>query len=88
MSHIPNSAMPHAGNNETMEREQESGRGLRDSMRDRAGQVMESARAHPKTAAAAGAAVVAGIAAAAATPFMLRRKNESSKSSGKSRKSS
>lgn len=81
MSHIPNSAMPHAGGTTEMEREGTTGT----SMRERANSLMESARSHPKTTAAAGAAIVAGVAAAAATPFMLRRKNAGSKASSSSR---
>jgi hypothetical protein len=60
MSHIPNSAMPHAVAHD--EQEQESGGfagGLRDLVRD-----------NPKTAIAAGAAVLAGAVAAAAIPLV------------------
>lgn len=83
MSHIPNSAMPHAGTTSESQ-PQESGRSFTSAMRERAGSVMESARAHPKTTAAAGAAMVAGVAAAAAVPFMLRRNGEQGGGSRKS----
>ena len=86
MSHIPNSAMPHAGGTAEMERDERGS--FRDRAKQRANQAMESARAHPRTTAAAGAAMIAGVAAAAAVPFMLKRKNgKSEKSAGKSKKS-
>jgi hypothetical protein len=69
MSHIPNSAIPHAGPTEKKaQQERKSGLGAR------AGKVAELARDNPKTAIAAGAAVVAGLAAAAAIPIVRSRK--------------
>ena len=86
MSHIPNSAMPHAGPTETPQNssgnrqasgEQESGLGLG----ARAGQIADYARENPKTAAAAGVAIVGAIAAAA-IPLVRGRKGEETASSG------
>ena len=59
MSHIPNSAMPHAA----PQAEPESPEGAE----SRLGQLAEKVREYPRTAAVAGAAVV-GLAAAAAIP--------------------
>ena len=69
MSHIPNSAMPHA----RAEAEGSSQPGPE----SRLGQLAELAREHPKTSMAAGAALAAGVAAAAATALRARgrRKN-------------
>jgi hypothetical protein len=77
MSHIPNTAMPHAGETAELEREENAG----PTLRERAGKIAEQARAHPKTAAAAGAAVIAGVAAAAAIPLVRGRKSSSGGSS-------
>ncbi|MEA3001777.1 MAG: hypothetical protein QOH81_565 [Sphingomonadales bacterium] len=72
MSHIPNSAMPHAQAHDAQD--QEGGGfagGLRDLVRD-----------NPKTAIAAGAAVLAGAVAAAAIPLV---KGARAKSAGGSK---
>jgi hypothetical protein len=70
MSHIPNSAMPHAGPTEQpTQQKRRSGVGAR------AAKVAELARDNPKAAIAAGAAVVAGLAAAAAIPIVRSRKS-------------
>ena len=66
MSHIPNSAMPHAG--PTPETGTQDGTGAE----SRIGQLAEKVREYPKTAAVAGAAVV-GLAAAAAIPALRGR---------------
>lgn len=75
MSHIPNSAMPHAGPSpESDSREQSA-----PTLSERAGKLAEKARGNPK-AVAAGAAVVAGAIAAAAIPMVrARRKNSDAK---------
>lgn len=76
MSHIPNSAMPHAAPTEkNAPEERKSGLGAR------AGKVAELARDNPRTAIAAGAAVVAGLAAAAAIPLVRGRKSASASTS-------
>lgn len=73
MSHIPNSAMPHAAPaaQTVHPKERKTGIGAR------AGKVAELARDNPKTAIAAGAAVVAGLAAVAAIPIVRSRKSSS-----------
>ncbi|TFI59144.1 hypothetical protein E2493_06360 [Sphingomonas parva] len=85
MSHIPNSAMPHAApkhSNEEQQTSRKSGLGAQ------AGKVAELARGNPKTAIAAGAAVVAGLAAAAAIPLVRGRKaSGETANAGKSKKS-
>jgi len=72
MSHIPNSAMPHAGPQPgTDEKESEaSGRFAR--VAEVGSGLADMVREHPKTAAAAGAAV-AGLVAAAAIPALRAR---------------
>ena len=66
MSHIPESAMPHAtAQPETQESGSAGAEGLY-------GQLAEKVREYPKTAAVAGAAVV-GLAAAAAIPAIRGR---------------
>lgn len=92
MSHIPNSAMPHAGDTATQstaDAETNSDQALGTSLKERAGKLADTARANPKMAAAAGAAVVAGVAAVAAIPLMRGRSSSSgkSKSSGAPKKS-
>ena len=72
MSHIPNSAMPHAGP------APETGTGSE----SRFGQLAEKVREYPKTAAVAGAAVV-GLAAAAAIPALRGRGRSEEKGSSK-----
>ena len=74
MSHIPNSAMPHAGANAANEETATTAESA-----SRFGQIADKVREHPKTAAAAGAAVAVGIAAAAAIPA-LRARSRSAKS--------
>ena len=72
MSHVPNSARPHAGpqpQTETPGAASES----------RFGQLADKVREYPKTAAVAGAAVV-GLAAAAAIPALRARGRSESKS--------
>lgn len=93
MSHIPNSAMPHAGgptendssgSTENQETKQGSG-----TTRSRAGKIADKARDNPKTAVAAGAAIVGAIAAAAIPAVRAARKKSSgTKDSGGSKKSS
>lgn len=67
MSHIPSSAMPHAGGGNN----QESGNGA-PARQGRARAVADKARDNPKTAIA-GAALVAGAIAAAAIPMVRAR---------------
>jgi hypothetical protein len=74
MSHIPNSAMPHAG--PTPETGSSAG------SESRFGQLAEKVREYPKTAAVAGAAVV-GLAAAAAIPALRARGRSEVKGSSK-----
>jgi hypothetical protein len=76
MSHIPNSAMPHAAPN-TTEQEEPSHRPL--------GDFAEMVRAHPKTAAA-GAAALAGVVAAAAIPLVRARQKGTGGKSGATKK--
>ena len=78
MSHIPNSAMPHAGHIEPVEDNEPRSRRAR--ARERAGELV---RDHPKTSAAAGAALIAGIAAAAAIPFLSARDRKKTSASPK-----
>jgi len=83
MSHIPNSAMPHAGGTQD-EKQQDQGSG-NPTLGERAGKIADYARENPKTAIAAGAALAAGALAAAAIPLVRGR---SKSSSGGSKKSS
>lgn len=79
MSHIPSSAMPHAG------LAPEAGTATADSptLSERAGKIADIARDNPKTAIAAGAVVVAGAIAAAAIPLARAAKKKSAaKTSG------
>ena len=89
MSHIPNSAMPHAG---TTEPQQDQGgtATLTERAGELAGKAADYARENPKTAIAAGAALAAGAIAAAAIPLVRGRsgsggskKSGGGKSSGK-----
>lgn len=84
MSHIPNSAMPHAGGNQES---QGKGGGKKKSggstMSERAGKIADKARENPKTAIAAGAAVVGAIAAAAIPLVRGRGKSEGETSGAK-----
>ena len=86
MSHIPNSAMPHAG---THENEQQQDQGGAPTLGERAGKIADYARENPKTAIAAGAALAAGALAAAAIPLVRGRSKSSGggKSGGSSSKS-
>jgi hypothetical protein len=88
MSHIPNSAMPHAG---TTEPQQEQGDSA--TLSERAGKYAEQAadyaRENPKTAIAAGVALAAGAIAAAAIPLVRGRSgSEGGKKSGGAKKTS
>lgn len=97
MSHIPNSAMPHAGGNGDAQQDQsgdtatlgERARDMADtameSARDMAGSAKDYARENPKTAIAAGAALAVGVIAAAAIPLVRGRSGSSEKKSGGSR---
>ena len=79
MSHIPNSAMPHAApqtaSGDTLEME---------ATGSRFGQLADKVREHPKTAAAAGAAVAVGLAAAAAIPALRARSRSGKAKASKS----
>ena len=79
MSHIPNSAIPHAGA-ETEGDTLEAG-----ASRGRLGQLADKVREHPKTAVAAGAAVAVGVAAAAAYPAVRARGRTAAKARSKAR---
>ena len=73
MSHIPNSAMPHAGPQPESDTQQGSGSESRfGQLSDIRSGVADIVREYPKTAAVAGAAVV-GLAAAAAIPAIRGR---------------
>lgn len=82
MSHIPNSAMPHAGGSQD-EKQQDQGGG-NPTLGERAGKIADYARENPKTAIAAGAALAAGALAAAAIPLVRSRSKSSSSGSKKS----
>ena len=90
MSHIPNSAMPHAGGNqdskggEAKKKKSDGG----SSVSKTAGKIADKARENPKTAIAAGAAVVGAIAAAAIPLVRGRGKIEGGEGSGAKKKSS
>ncbi|MDT9599173.1 hypothetical protein [Sphingosinicella rhizophila] len=87
MSHIPNSAMPHAGPNpatDDAETRAAEGKSTSAFFSDKAGKLADTAKAHPKTAVAAGAALVAGAIAAAAIP--IARSRSKSGSGGRSKK--
>ena len=82
MSHIPSSAMPHAGTTEPQQ-EQGENSGLTKRAGKIAGQAADYARETPKTAIAAGAALAAGAIAAAAIPLVRGRSGSGgAKSSG------
>lgn len=85
MSHIPNSAMPHA----TAEPQQEQGGAtLTERAGELAGKAADYARENPKTAIAAGAALAAGAIAAAAIPLVRGRSASGTKSGGGRKKAS
>lgn len=87
MSHIPNSAMPHAGTTEGEAQQDQSGGA---TLTERAGKLAEQAadyaRENPKTAIAAGAALAAGAIAAAAIPLVRGRSASGGTKSGGGRK--
>ncbi|HYD36164.1 MAG TPA: hypothetical protein VEA60_01030 [Allosphingosinicella sp.] len=79
MSHIPNSAMPHA----TAEPQQDQGGAtLTERAGKLAGQAADYARENPKTTIAAGAALAAGAIAAAAIPLVRGRSGPGGSKSG------
>ena len=82
MSHIPNSAMPHAG--PTAEAETDTTTEANGSASRLFTQFTDTIREHPKTAIAAGAAVAAGVAAAT---VIGRGRASKGKSAGRARKS-
>jgi hypothetical protein len=90
MSHIPTSAMPHAGptensqnNNQTtgqqQQQQQQQQQGIGSTISEQAGKVADYARENPKTVAAAGVAIVGAIAAAA-IPLVRGRSDENTTS--------
>ena len=87
MSHIPNSAIPHAAPQTETDTPPE---GRSDSrfgqLSDIGTGIAELVREHPKTAAVAGAAVV-GLAAAAAYPAIRSRSRSGQKASSAKKKS-
>ena len=97
MSHIPTSAMPHAGptensqnNNQSTGQQQQQQQGFGSTISEQAGKVADYARENPKTVAAAGVAIVGAIAAAAIPLVRGRSDNEttaSKKSESASKKS-
>lgn len=83
MSHIPSSAMPHAG--PSHQSQQDSSGGDQSGQKNapassRAGKIAQKARGNPKTAIAAGAVVAAGVIAAAAIPLVRSRKKNAAES--------
>ena len=82
MSHIPNSAMPHAGTTEGEAQQDQSGATLTERAGKLAGQAADYARDNPKTAIAAGAALAAGAIAAAAIPLVRGRSSSGGTKSG------
>ena len=81
MSHIPNSAMPHAGPAEPQQ-DQGGTATLSERAGKLAGQAADYARDNPKTAIAAGAALAAGAIAAAAIPLVRGRSGSAGTKSG------
>lgn len=82
MSHIPNNAMPHAGQTNDFASQESSGTSS-GSMANSGGafsQIADKAREYPKTAIAAGAAVAAGVVAAATLTNRSRDRGTSRKS--------
>jgi hypothetical protein len=87
MSHIPNSAMPHAGTTEgEAQQDQGGGATLSERAGKLAGQAADYARENPKTAIAAGAALAAGAIAAAAIPLVRGRSGSGGTKSGGGKK--
>lgn len=78
MSHIPNSAMPHAVPSHEPE-VAEKNESLRSRAAKGATKVADKAREHPKTAIAAGAAVAVGALAAAAIPLVRAKRTPAAK---------
>ena len=80
MSNIPNSAMPHA-TEEQLQQSDGTDDGEALTLKERAGRLATGAadlvRDNPKTAIAAGAALLAGAAAAAAIPAARARSRKS-----------
>ena len=70
MSHIPNSAMPHAAPKSDTQQKKPAKEKQQGSMSKASDRVKTAVRDNPKTAIAAGAAVVAGAIAAAAIPLV------------------
>jgi hypothetical protein len=68
MSHIPNSAIPHAGGVSMMEQDSSG----QTAFARRASAITRMAREHPGTTTAAGAMLLAGVAAAAVPLFRKR----------------
>ncbi len=85
MSHIPSSAMPHAGPSNTDETaqggQQQQQQGFGAGISAQAGKVADYARENPKTAAAAGVAIVGAIAAAAIP--LVRGRSAGTEAAGK-----
>lgn len=98
MSHIPSSAMPHAGPTEATRQgqateagqQQQESSGVGSTINAGAGKIADYARENPKTAAAAGVAIVGALAAAAIPLVRGRKSGEESAGGAKSttRKSS
>jgi hypothetical protein len=90
MSHIPNSAIPHA-NEEALANDDTTGEGETLTLKERAGKLAtgaaDLARDNPKTAIAAGAALFAGAVAAAAIPAARARSRKTGGSSSGARSS-
>lgn len=84
MSHIPSSAMPHAGPTASVEDPQADSQQV--GLGATAGKIADYARDNPKTAVAAGAALVGAIAAAA-IPLVRGRKSEETGAGAGRRKS-
>ncbi|HEX6377265.1 MAG TPA: hypothetical protein VFZ91_16260 [Allosphingosinicella sp.] len=82
MSHIPNSAMPHAGPAAEPQQEQGGGATLSERAGKLAEQAVDYARENPRTAIAAGAALAAGAIAAAAIPLVRGRSGSSGTGGG------
>ena len=91
MSHIPSSAMPHAGgpsqsheSSQTQQNQQQQQTGgFAEGISSQAGKLADYARENPKTAAAAGVAIVGAIAAAA-IPLVRGRTGDTNTTSEKS----
>ena len=83
MSHIPNNAMPHAGQSSDGQAQNSDQSQMATGSGSAFGQLADKAREYPKTAIAAGAAVAAGVAAAA---VLSRGRSEKGGRSGKRKK--